>query len=123
MYLVEIMINGILMGGIYAIVSLGFSMVWGIMNVINIAHGSFIMLGAYIAFWLFHYFRLDPFLSLPIIMAVMFLLGAALQKGVINHVGRAPVFTTVILTWGLDLLLINLAIVLWSSNYRSVVVR
>ena len=122
MYFVQIFINGLLTGGIYALVSIGFSMVWGVMGILNISHGSFIMLGAYTTFWLFHYFRLDPFFSIPVSMAALFALGAFLQKGIINHVARAPVLTTAILTWGIDLLFVNLAILLWSPNYRSVVV-
>jgi len=120
MYVLQILVNGILQGGIYAIMAMGFSLVWGVMLVLNISHGALIMLGAYITFWLFSLFGIDPFFGIPIVMAIMFGVGAVLQKYVINYVARAPVFTTAILTWGLDLLFINLALVLWSPNYRSI---
>ena len=123
MYILQILINGILAGWIYAIIAMGFSLVWGVMLVLNISHGALIMIGAYITFWLFDLFGLDPFLSIPIVMLAMFGLGAVMQKWVINYIVRAPVFTTAILTWGLDLLFINLALVLWSPNYRSVEVE
>ena len=60
------LVNGILAGGNLAVVALGFSLVWGIMNIINLAHGAFIMLGAYVTWQLFTSFHVDPFLSLPI---------------------------------------------------------
>ena len=60
------LVNGILAGGIFAVVALGFSLVWGIMNIINLAHGAFVMLGAYTAYVLFTTWHVDPFVSIPI---------------------------------------------------------
>jgi branched-chain amino acid transport system permease protein len=113
-------INGILLGGIYTCVALGFSLVWGVMNIINIAHGTFVMLGAYVTFWAFSLLGLDPFLSVPLSMAVLFLLGYLTQWGLINRMVRAPIFMTLVLTFGLDMLIVNLALMAWKGNYRSV---
>jgi branched-chain amino acid transport system permease protein len=98
------LVNGILAGGILAVAALGFSLVWGILNIINLAHGTFIMLGAYITWQLFTSFHLDPFLSVPIAFALMYVFGYALQRGLINQVVRAPILATFLLTFGLSLL-------------------
>lgn len=114
------LVNGILAGGILAVVALGFSLVWGIMNIINLAHGAFIMLGAYITYSLFTGLHVDPFASIPIAFAVMFAFGYVLQRGVINYVARAPVLTTFLLTFGLALLLANVALLIWTGDARAV---
>jgi branched-chain amino acid transport system permease protein len=116
----QILANGVLLGGLFAIVAMGFSVVWGVMNLINLAHGAFIMLGAYITFWVFELWGIDPFLSIPISMAVLFCLGYLIQRHVINLVVRAQVFMTLILTFGLEILIMNLSTVVWTGNYRSV---
>ena len=71
--------NGLLLGGLYGIATIGFSMVWGVMGVINLAHTGFIMLGAYITYGLFRFAGLDPIASIPVSMVAMFALGYALQ--------------------------------------------
>ena len=114
------LVNGILAGGILAVAALGFSLVWGILNIINLAHGTFIMLGAYLTWQLFTSAHLDPFLSVPIDFAVLFAFGYALQRGVINQVVRAPILATFLLTFGLSLLLVNLALIVWTGDTRAV---
>ncbi len=116
----QVLVNGILTGGILAVVALGFSLVWGIMNIINLAHGSFIMLGAYFSYVLFTQFHIDPFLCVPIAFAVMFAFGYAIQKYVINFVVRAPILTTFLLTFGLSLLLVNVALLVFHGDSKAV---
>ncbi len=118
--LLQVLVNGILTGGILAVVALGFSLVWGIMNIINLAHGSFIMLGAYLSFVLFAAFHIDPFLTVPIAFAVMFAFGYAVQKYIINLVVRAPILTTFLLTFGLSLLLVNAALLIFHGDSKAV---
>jgi branched-chain amino acid transport system permease protein len=118
--LAQDLVNGILAGGILAVVALGFSLVWGIMNIINLAHGAFIMLGAYITYELFTVVHIDPFLSLPISFGLMFGLGYLIQRYLINWVARAPILTTFLLTFGLSLLVVNIALIVWTSDTRGV---
>ncbi len=118
--LAQDLVNGILAGGILAVVALGFSLVWGIMNIINLAHGAFIMLGAYVTWQLFTSFHLDPFLSLPISFVLLFALGYLIQRYLINWVARAPVLTTFLLTFGLSLLIVNVALLVWTGDTRGV---
>jgi len=80
----------------------------------------FIMLGAYITFSLYEYLGVDPFLSLPISFGVTFILGYVIQMNIINRIVRAPIFMTLILTFGINLLLMNIATVIWTANFRTV---
>ena len=114
------LVNGILVGGIFAVVALGFSLVWGIMNIINLAHGAFIMLGAYTAYVLFTAWHVDPFISIPIAFVLLFALGYCIQRFVINFVVRAPLLTTFLLTFGLSLLIVNLALLVFHGDTKGI---
>lgn len=116
----QIIVNGLLLGGMYAAVGVGFSLVWGVMNVINISHGAMIMLGAYITYWVSRLYGINPFLTVPISMVLLFVLGYAIQKYIINFIVKSGIFMSLILTYGLNILLINVAFVLWKGDYRSV---
>lgn len=113
-------VNGLLLGGVYGCVGLGFSLVWGVTNVINLAHGAMIMLGAYVAFWAFRGLGLDPFLALPLAVVALGALGYAVQHYLVNFVVRSGVFMTLILTFGLQLVLIDAALFAFTGDYRAV---
>jgi branched-chain amino acid transport system permease protein len=112
-------VNGLLQGGLLALVGLGFSLVWGILNIVNLAHAAFIMLGAYMTYFLWAGLGLDPFLSLPLTMVTLFAAGFLLQKYVINLVMRASALTTFLLTYGFETLLINLALRFFTADTRQ----
>ncbi|MBW1945377.1 MAG: branched-chain amino acid ABC transporter permease [Deltaproteobacteria bacterium] len=116
----QVLINGVLLGGLYACAAIGFSVIWGVMNLINLAHGSMIILGAYITYVINSATGLDPFLTIPISGAALFLLGFMVQKYLINHVIEGSVFMTLILTFGLDLLLVNMTLLLFTADFRSI---
>ncbi len=116
----QIVVNGLLTGGLYALVAVGFSLVWGVMNVVNIAHAAYIMLGAYVSYWLYQLYGWDPFLSIPAAMAVLFVFGYLVASLVLNRVIRYGLVMTLVLTFGIDLILQNAALMLWSADYRSV---
>lgn len=116
----QVIVNGLLLGGVYAAIGVGFSLTWGVLNIINIAHGAMVMLGAYVSFFLFSAFGLDPFLSIPVSMAAMFALGYVLQRVIINRVLGYGVFMTLVLTFGLSLFFIDFALIVFSGDYRSV---
>lgn len=120
MLIAQNIINGLLLGGLYAAVALGFSLVWGVMNVINLAHGAFIMIGAYVTFWIFYFFNVDPFLTIPASMAVTFGMGYLLQKYIINLIVRTQVFMVFILTFGLEILLMNITNLVCTADFRSI---
>src|SRR4051812_1802993 len=113
-------VYGLLQGGLLALVAVGFSLVWGVMNVVNLAHGAFVVAGAYVAFLINEWLGLDPFLGMVPAAAVLFGLGYLIQRYVVNLVVNAPVFITLLLTFGLELLAINGMILLFTANYRSI---
>ena len=119
-FVAQIAVNGLALGALYACLGVGFSLVWGVLNVINMLHGSFVVLGGYIAFFLWSYLGLHPLLGLPIVGVLMFMLGYCLQYGVINKVIRAPVLTTLTLTFGLDMILYNLMTVYFTATPRRI---
>jgi branched-chain amino acid transport system permease protein len=111
---------GVLQGGLFALIAVGFSLVWGVMNVINIAQGAFVVLGAYLGWGLATYAGIDPFLGMLVAAPVMFALGYALQRFLINLVVNAPVFITLLLTFGLDLMLTQAMNIAFTANYRAI---
>mgnify|MGYP001141486822 CR=1 FL=1 len=113
-------LNGVLLGGLYAVMALGLALVWGVLNIVNLAHGAFIMLGAYLSWHLYTYLGIDPFLSLPITAVVMFAFGYAVQRGLLNLVVRAPMFNTLLITFGLEVVLTYLAQLAFSADFRTI---
>ncbi len=120
MDIVQILLNGIVLGSLYACIAIGFSLVWGVLNVINMLHGSFIILGGYLTFFAWQYFGINPILALPFIASALFCLGYVLQYFFINKVVMAPVLTTLTLTFGLDMILYNLMTVFFTATPRRV---
>jgi branched-chain amino acid transport system permease protein len=118
--LTQAVINGLLFGAVYATIGIGFSLVWGVMNIINVAHGSFIMIGAYLSYTLYAALGLDPFLSIPAVMAALFVLAYGIQRFLLNRVVRGSVFITLTFTFGLQILIANVCLLIWSADYRSV---
>ncbi|MDN3357545.1 branched-chain amino acid ABC transporter permease [Actinomadura sp. DC4] len=118
--LLQATVYGLLQGGLLALIAVGFSLVWGVMNVINLAHGSFVLIGAYLAFELHRRLGLDPFAAMVPVAVALFAAGYVVQRGLINLVVKAPIFITLLLTFGLDLLLVNGLILVYSGDYRSV---
>jgi branched-chain amino acid transport system permease protein len=121
--LVQAGLYGLLQGCMLGLIAVGFSLVWGVMNVVNLAHGAFVVVGAYIAFEVHETLGLDPFLgSVPAALA-LFVLGYLVQRYMINLVVNAPIFITLLLTFGLQLLLVNGLILLFTADYRSIPTR
>ncbi|HKF42155.1 MAG TPA: branched-chain amino acid ABC transporter permease [Thermoanaerobaculia bacterium] len=116
----QIAVNAVLLSGILALVALGFALVWGIMNIVNLTHGAFIVLGAYLTFWMHELWKVDPFLSVPVSMAVLFAVGFLVQRVLINQVIRAPLLATFLLTFGLEILIVNLLNFFFKADTRSV---
>ncbi|RTZ48068.1 branched-chain amino acid ABC transporter permease [Candidimonas sp. SYP-B2681] len=118
--LAQILVNGILLGGLYAVMALGLALVWGVLNIVNLAHGAFIMVGAYVSWLLYMNVGIDPFLGLPVTAAMMFALGYAIQRGLLNLIVRAPMFNTLLITFGLEVVLTYLAQLIFSADFRTI---
>jgi branched-chain amino acid transport system permease protein len=117
---IQALMNGLLLGGIYAAFSAGFSLIFGVMGVVNIANGEMVMLGAFTSYWLFEILRIDPLLSLPFSLLGLFILGYLLQRFIISRVVGAPPIMSYIITFGIHLTLSNLALLAWSADPRVI---
>lgn len=115
----QILINALVLGCLYACIAIGFSLVWGVLNVINLIHGSFIVLGAYLAWGLYQSLHISPWYSLVIAAPLFFVFGYVIQRLILNRVITAPVLVTLTLTFGLDLILNNAMIYYFKADYRK----
>src|SRR5512145_127992 len=95
----QVVISGVLSGALYAMVALGLALIFGVMRVINIAHGSLLMLGAYVTYFLYSQTGMNPFLTVPIAMAVLFVVGVVLQRTLVFRVVDAPELSSLLLTF------------------------
>lgn len=118
--LLQTLISGVLLGGLYALIALGMTIIMGVMKIINLAHGELMMVGMYIAFVLFSWLHIDPYLSVFIAAPALFVLGVGLQKFLINPVMKVDAIlpeNQVILTVGIGMVLANLATIIFQSDY------
>lgn len=121
MLYLQILANGLVLGGLYACIASGFSLVWGVLNVINILHGSFIVLGGYVAFYAYVKAGIHPLLSILIVAPLFFALGYGLQRALINRMIAAPVLLTLTLTFGLDLMLSNAMLAAFTADFKKLI--
>ena len=120
MFYVQILANGILLGGLYGLMALGMALVWGVLNIVNLAHGSFIMLGGYVVYYLFTAALIDPFLALPFGMLAMFIFGFLVQRNIVNLIVRSALLNTLLITFGLDVIITYLAQLFFSADFRTI---
>ena len=116
--LLQSIFSGVLIGGVYALIGIGLTLIFGVMRVINFAQGELVMIGMYCTFFLFKLAGIDPFLSVVLTMPALFLLGAALQSTLINRVLDALPQNQILLTIGIGLVLSNTAMLAFTSDYR-----
>jgi branched-chain amino acid transport system permease protein len=118
--LAQLAVSTVLLGGIYALIAVGLTLIFGIMRVVNFAHGEFLMLGMYLAFWSFSLWGLDPYVMLFVSLPVFFVVGLVsyvlVMKGVIGASHNVQIFTTV----GLSVALQNVALVAWTGDFRYI---
>lgn len=116
----QAVVNGLLIGGIYALVSIGVTLIFGVVKIVNFAQGEFVMIGMYISYWLATLIRLDPVASLAVSMPALFIAGVLLQKFLIRRVLGLGDMPQIFLTFAISLLLMNLTLLLFTANYRTV---
>lgn len=113
---VQTLIIGLLVGGTYALLASGLTVIFGVMRIINIAHGALMIMGAYIAYSLWRYLGVDPLIGVWITMVAMFAIGWALYVVTVRPIRRAPVVTSVLLTFGLAFFLEGVMGFIWGNN-------
>jgi len=116
--LLQSLISGILIGGVYALIGIGLTIIFGVMRVINFAHGDILMIGMYMTYSLFTLLGIDPFVSISITIPLMFLFGAFLQKVFINRMQGALPQNQILLTIGLGLIMSNTMMLAFTSDYK-----
>jgi branched-chain amino acid transport system permease protein len=113
---IQTIINGLLTSGVYLIVTIGLTLVLGIMRIVNFAHGELVMIGAYITYWCFTLLKMNPYVSLILNIIVLFIIGIIIYKIGISKILDAPSLDQVLLTFGFSILFQNLALILWTAN-------
>jgi branched-chain amino acid transport system permease protein len=114
------MLNGIATGAVYALVALGLTLIYGVLHIVNFAHGSLLMLALYGVYFLYTLLGIDPYLALPIVVPAMFVLGYALQRTVIATASHGREDNILLVTLGLSIVIDNLALYLWSADTRTI---
>ncbi len=116
----QAIVNGLMMGGVYALIAVGLTLIFGVMNVVNFAHGEFVMLGMVLTYLLHVLFRMDPGVSILLVIPIMLGVGALVQRALISRVVGQPDEAQILLTLALSVLLTNLVLLFMGPDYRSV---
>ena len=119
--LLQTLINGVFLGGVYAMVAIGLTLVYGVMMIVNFAHADFLMLGLYLAYWSFVLAGIQPYAAMFAIVVLFFLVGIVLQRTLIKPVLTAPVINQVLLTLGLSSFIVGLVQFFWRAEPRSLI--
>lgn len=119
-HIIQSLISGLLLGAIYALLAVGFSLAWGTMKVMNISHAAFAVLGAYLAYWLFVLLKIDPLFSLPLIVVLLFAVGGAVYRLFVRPImkAREPLMASMVVTFGLAIVVENLMSYFWRPDPR-----
>jgi len=118
--IIQVIISGLMIGGVYALISLGLTLIFGVVRIINFAHGEFLMLGMYTSYWLFQLFGLDPYFSILVIAPLFFIFGMLIQRVIFQPILDAPEVSQIFAAVGLVIVLQNLALLFWKGDYRAV---
>ncbi len=116
----QLLIEGVINGSIIALVAIGIALIWGVMNILNFAQGEFLMIGMYTAFFLNKFFGLDPLLSLPFCAVLLFVIGVVTYKLLVKKVLSGPVLSQRLLTFALSMVLLNLALLFFGGEFRTI---
>jgi len=115
--------SGIMLGGLFALISIGLTLIWGVMKIINFAQGEFLMVALYLAYFLVSWGHIDPYITILITVPFLFFFGIGIFRLTISPILKDPVMNQIMLTLGVSLILQNLALVLFSANVQSVRTR
>ncbi len=118
--LVQQLVNGLLIGCVYSLIAIGLTLIWGVMNIVNFAHGEFLMLSMYVSFWLYTLYGIDPVLAIPVCALLLFALGLLIYKYAVSRVMRGPMLAQLVVTFGVSIFLANTAVLLWTPDFRLI---
>lgn len=118
--IIQALVSGLLTGGVYALIAVGLTLVFGVMGIVNFAHGELVMLGMYGVYMAVEWFNIDPYLAMPLVIVEMAVIGFVLYRGLIIKVEEKAHSQQILLTLGLSIVLTNGAMMIWSPNYRTI---
>jgi len=116
--LLQQLADGLLIGLMYSLIAIGLTLIWGVMNTVNFAHGEFLMLGMFTSFWLFTLYGIDPIFSIPICFVLMFVMGMLIYRFIVSKVMKGPMLAQLVVTFGLSIFIANLAVYFWTPDFR-----
>jgi branched-chain amino acid transport system permease protein len=117
---VQVAVSGLLLGGVYALLSVGLTLIFGVVRIINFAHGELLMVAMYLTFWLFQAHHIDPYLSILIVAPALFVMGMGIQRFIIQPIFDSPALMKIFATVGLFIALQNLALMLFKADFRTI---
>jgi len=112
--------NGVLIGCVYSLIAIGLTLIWGVMNIVNFAHGEFLMLGMFGSFWLYTLWGIDPLWSIPLVTVALFVLGLVIYRLAVSRVMKGPMLAQLVVTFGISIFLANVAVLLWTPDFRLI---
>ena len=118
--IVQVCVSGLLLGGIYALISIGLNLIFGVVRIINFAHGEMVMVAMYLTFWLNYFFGMDPYVATIIVLPVMFLFGVLIQRIIVQPIQSSSANMKIFATVALSLILQNVALIVCKGNFRTV---
>jgi branched-chain amino acid transport system permease protein len=118
--LLQQLVNGLLIGCVYALIAIGLTLIWGVMNIVNFAHGDFLMLGMFVSFWMYTLYGIDPLLALPVCALLLLVLGLLIYKFAVSRVMGGPVLAQLVVTFGVSIFIANTAVLLWTPDFRLI---
>jgi branched-chain amino acid transport system permease protein len=116
---VQILVNGLLTGGIFALISIGLTLIFGVMNIINFAHGDFLMISMYLVYWMNVKMGMDPYVAILFLIPIMFVVGVLVYKATLNPIIERSELFTILMTVAIMIFLQNIALMLWNADVRS----
>jgi branched-chain amino acid transport system permease protein len=118
--LVQQLVNGLLIGCVYALIAIGLTLIWGVMNIVNFAHGDFLMLSMFVSFWAYTLYGIDPLFAIPICTLLLFLLGLLIYRYAVSRVMGGPMLAQLVVTFGVSIFIANTAVLLWTPDFRLI---
>ncbi len=118
--LATVVVGGVMQGGVYAMFALGLTLIFGVMRIINAAHGEMVMMGAYLTWVAFFYLGVDPLLSIVLTLPIAFVFGVVVQKLLLDAAVGAPELTGLLITFGLGLAMIYTAELIFTTDFRTI---
>jgi branched-chain amino acid transport system permease protein len=118
--LLQQIVNGLLIGFMYALIAIGLTLIWGVMNIVNFAHGDFLMVGMFTSFWLYTLYGIDPLFSIPVCAVLLFVMGLLIYRFVVSKVMSGPMLAQLVVTFGISIFLSNLAVYLFTPDFRLI---